>query len=298
MHARRHTARAFLAAALALPLAACGGIVDQIEASDVAIAALIKVPDQQVPDPAHPGQMKTIPGLVTFQLFFGHLDKSKLTSGSDGKQTASAGAFGPNADAQVQLDFMDPVKGATTISVGKTDATGFASKQSSDTERLVYVEGEYTLSIAYSGKTYKLKVTAGKPTQMVEFKDAPDKLIKDWDVSAHPDGFTVTRVGGDADPAKNDIAFVKCAGVTDTSAEYSNFPSTTDPLAFLKLVLDDTEWRAKSFTIPVSTFKATNGYVVALTGVAKGTQDPTGAALFLGSTFLAGVADGGALQTK
>lgn len=291
MYRLQHSMRAFVLVALALSTAACGELVEQIQAEDVAIAALVKTPDQKKPNSS-----EVIPGIVTFQLFFGHLDKSKLVPKVGGGQDALAGAFQANKDALVSLEFTDPVKGPTTINVAAT-GDGIYGATSSLDGRLKFVESEYKLNIAYGGKNHRLLVTPGAPGQIQEFAGSADRLVKDWDVAAHPQGFTVTRVGGSDDPAKNDIAFVTLKNVTDSAVpEYSTLPM--DPLAFLRLVLDDTPHRAKSFTIPQEQFKAANGYVVALTTLKKGESDPNAAALFLGSTFFAGVADGGGVLTK
>ncbi len=277
-------------ALLALPLGACGGLADQLQADDFAVGALIKTPDLTNPQDSS----KTIPGVTSFQLFFGKIDRSKISLGAGGKQVAAEGAFTGVAGAIVKLDFHDPTNGDVEINV-PDKGSGQYQIDSQTAERLTYDQTAYTATIAYSGQTFTLHVTAPAPTDIKELQAAPDRTI----TQTANTPLTITRTDA-AGPGKNPIAFVNLSSVTGTAKvdAWNNVPK--DPFGFLQLVLDDSAWRADSFVIPGDQFQPNSGYVVTLAEMAQGSADTaTGStALFVGSTLLAGVAAGGGVTTK
>lgn len=277
---------AVLCAALALGSAACGGLLEQVSSDEVAIAALIKTPDAK-----NPQTNETVPGKTAFTLFFGQADKSKIIGGE-----ASDGAFKGLAGAKVALSFRDPVNGQVTVNVEEKGEGQYVA-ESTDVNKLAYVEGEYTLNVTWQDRTYRMKVVAPAPIAIEEFKGKTVPVIAEYQPGTP---FTVTRSGGSANAADNDIAFVNLNDLSsgDTAPIFTNMPA--DALGFLKLVLKDTEWRAKSFTIPGNKFEANKEYLVTMTSARRGSgtgPDDGTTALFTGSSFLAGVADAGAIMT-
>ena len=106
--------------------------------------------------------------------------------------------------------------------------------------------------------------------------------------------FTVTRaapLGVSANP----IAFVALSRLTGQTRadEWTNLPK--DPMGFLSFVLADDAWRPDSFTIPGEKFVSGQAYAVTLTSTKEGGGEDGSSPLFIGSTFLAGVASSGAV---
>lgn len=287
------SARHLLAALSALTLSACGGLLEQLQSEEVAIAALIRTPDAK-----NPQTDEVVPGVTTFTLFFGSVDRSKLIPTNGGGQDVEAGAFQGNEGATVTLLFKDA--GGVERSINPQDkGEGQYAIDSTQSQLLTYnANTVYTLTIAYSGKTYRLTVTPPTDTEIAEFKEVDNKVVVD-----HPAGadFTVTRADGDADPSKNPLAFVNLMALSgsEQSQKWSNMPS--DALGFLRLVLADSPWRARQFTIPGDQFAAGSQYLVTLSSMERGTSEGPNdgsAALFPGSSFLAGVADAGGILTE
>lgn len=291
MSARLSFTRTLMVAA-AVSLSACGGLIEQLQSEQVAIAALIRTPDAKNPETE-----EVIPGATSFTLFFGTVDRSKLVP-TTGGQDAQAGAFKGNAGATVTLLFKDA--GGVERSINPQDkGEGQYAIDSTQSQLLTYnAETLYTLNIVHSGKTYRLTVEPPTSAEIAEFKAAENKVVTD-----HPAGapFTVTRADASTDPSKNALAFVNLMELsgTDQSQKWSNMP--TDALGFLRLVLADSPWRARQFTVPGDQFAAGSQYLVTLSSLERGESDgPTdgSAALFPGSSFLAGVADAGGILTE
>lgn len=274
--------------ALSLAAAGCGGLADQLQAENVAIAALIKTPELE-----NPQTHDKVPGIVTFQLFFGQIDKSKISLGTDGKQAAAAGAFTGLAGATVKLDFKDPTRGDTEVNVADK-GEGKYLIDSPTANLLTYNQTDYTANISYGGKVFQLKVAAPLKTDVKEFLAATDGIIKDHDAGAP---LTLTRAVAQG-ATKNPIAFVNLSTVTGAAKAdtWNNLPK--DAMGFLQLALDDSQWRQDAFTIPGNQFQARTGYLATLTAVERGEPVTGSPALFLGSSFLAGVAAGGGVITK
>lgn len=275
-----------------LLVSACGGLLEQLQSEQVAIAALIRTPDAK-----NPQTDEVVPGATSFTLFFGSVDRAQLVPTSGG-QDAKDGAFQGNEGATVTLLFKDA--GGVERSINPQDqGEGRYAIDSTQSQLLTYNANTlYTLNIDYAGKTYRLTVTPPTDTQIAEFAEAPNKVVVD-----HPAGapFTVTRADGDADPSKNPLAFVNLTSLSgaEQAQKWTNMPS--DALGFLRLVLADSPWRARQFTVPGDQFVAGAQYLVTLSSLERGTSDgPTdgSAALFPGSSFLAGVADAGGILTE
>src|SRR5438876_1056475 len=104
---------AILGGLLALATAGCGELADQLQAEDFAVAALIKLSDQE-----NPKTHEVIPGGTSMTVFFGHIDKTKIIpKDSSGKQEAQSGAFTPNTGAKVKLEFVHPADGSQEITI-------------------------------------------------------------------------------------------------------------------------------------------------------------------------------------
>lgn len=264
----------------AIILSACSGLTDQLTANHFAVATLVQIPDQK-----NPSTQETVPGLVTFQLVFGLIDRTKIVG-----PTAGAGAFSGLADAQVKLLFQDPTRGATEINVAHQGA-GIYRIDSQTASQLAYHPIEYVVQIVSGSETHRLKVTAPEQAAIQEFVDAGA-----LPVLTHAAGtpFTVTR----ASPmgvAGNPIAFVALSRLTGNARadEWTNLPK--DPFAFLSFVLADDAWRQDSFTIPGESFASGQAYAVTMTSTKEGGGEDGSSPLFIGSTFLAGVASSGAV---
>jgi len=278
------------ASLLAVFISGCEELLNQIQASNVALATLVSTPDQ--PNPLD--STKTIKGRVGLQVFFGAIDQTKIAGSNPG-----SGAFTPTAGATVTVSYTDPSlpEGQREVSVAVEDkGEGKYFVDSVAKPTLKYVEdAKYTLTIVSGGKTFKMETTAPKKNGIKEFET--NKVIKD-----HPAGtpFTVTRTTTSTNGDPNDIAFVAMGAVSgETSSEaYTNAPK--DPMGMLKLALDPTPYQAPSFTIPGDKFEANNGYLVTLSSFKQNAagSTPSGSdALFISSKFLVGTADAGAIAT-
>lgn len=287
MLSRSMLSRRTLAAVAAAALAGCGDIAEQLQADNFAVAALVKTPDQE-----NPQTKDVIPGVTALTVYFASVDKSKIVSGVTG-ESAQAGALKANTGATVSLDFTGSDNVPVTINIPDKGEGKYAI-DSKEAAKLAYHQTKYTLNISYSGSKYVLAVDASAPAMIKEFKGKAVKVITE-----HPAGqaFTITRDVAQG-PAKNPLAFValSAADGESSSETYSNFPK--DAFGFLQFVLDDTQWRQDSYTIPGTNFAANKPYLAALMSVERGTPTATSAALFVGSSFLAGVADAGGIVTK
>ncbi len=273
------------AAALVLSVAGCDQLLSQLESDHVAVAMLVKVPEQQNPVPG--GQ--PLPGVVRFQLFLGAIQKSAAAAGL--ASGATPGATGL-AGAQVKLLFRDTEQNVDLEVPIPDKGAGAYDLDSLTDARLKLMKTEYTAQIVHGGHTYKLKVTPPEPSDIAEVAAAPLRVIKD-----HPEN-TDLRLTRANIVAENPIAFVNLAQVSPTTKadHWTNAP--TDAMGLLSLALNDGAWRADSFTIPGAKFASGAGYVVTLTSLAQGQVDGSSSALFLGSTFFAGVASGGGVLVK
>jgi hypothetical protein len=259
---------------------ACEELAKSLTAEDFAIATLVNVPEQE--DPA---TKQKVPGLVTFQLFFGRIDKSKITTSLDGSQSAGAGAFTGAAGAQVKLQFTDA--GGVAREINVSDKGGGTYQIDSQTATLLtYAATDYVAQIAFGGRTYRLTVKAPEKAGVAEFATS---AVKEWEAGKE---FAVTRLNAQG-PARNPVAFVDLTPIANGTrgSGWSNAPK--DALAFFQFALADDAWRADAFKIPGAQFQKGNAYAVTLTSLERGGTEPGSPALFLGSVFLAGVASGG-----
>lgn len=279
--------QSLLALALLGLVTACGELAQQLSAEEFAVASLVKVPGQE-----NPATHESVPGVVTFQLFFGTIDKTKIAVGLDGKRTASAGAFRGAPGATVTLLFNDPARGETSINVSDVGGGNYLI-DSQTANLLTYSETDYVAQIAYGGLTYRLQVKAPAAGEIKEFAAQTDRIVHD-----HPAGtdFGITRLK--AAGAQNPIAFVNLSGLSGNARAdaWNNVPK--DAFGFLQLALADDAWRADTFKIPGAQLQPGNAYLVTMTSLERGDVEPGSPALFLGSTFLAGVATGGGVLVK
>lgn len=291
MLSTRSTGRLALAATLAAATFGCQDIADQLNSDMVAMAVLLKTPDVEVPTVQN-GQLgsKTEPGKTELQVYFGRIDKKKITD-SVSKQEAQDGAFLPVTGAIVQLDY----DGCTACPITLAD-DGKGKYTAGQDTALAYKEAKYTLTMKYSGSTYKLEVNAPAPLVIDEFRNVPLRTV--W---GHTPGqaFTMTRYEETA-PQKRPVALAAAKAVDgDELSEPWTSPSL-DALTLLNLLLDDTDYRAKTTSVDGSVFRADATYLLTLAAVERGAQpdDASLDTLFGASSFIAGVADAGLVSTK
>lgn len=275
----------------ALTTVGCGGLFDQLQSSEVALATLLRTPDA-----TNPATEEVIAGETAFTLFFGSVDKGKLVARGESEE-AEDGAFKGNAGAKVTLRYKNAAGADERLDVpdlgeGKYGLT-------SGNSALTYNgESAYVLDIVFEERTYRLRVEPPAKAEIAEFKDLPKRIVEN-----HPAGkdFVVTRAAPAQDVSKNPLAFVNLTGLngTEEADTWSNMPE--DGMGFLRFVLADAPWRQNSFTIPGEHFVKDAQYLVTLSSLARGTSDGPKdgtSALFPGSSFLAGVADAGGVLTE
>jgi hypothetical protein len=264
------------------------GIVDQITANEIAVGVLLQSPAAK--DPRYPTGVKTLPQVTTFNLLFADVNKSAVLNGK-----TSASDVTPIPKATVTLQFHDP-DANKDISINVTDQGagkyGVDSSSSQNGSQLVFKQTQYTATIVWSGKTYKLQVTPPLPVKIKEFEATP--VITNYTAGTD---FTVTR-----DPSTDtNVAFVELASLANNSVNqvYTNAPK--DVVGFINLVVEPSAWKTPSFTIPGSNFQASTPYLVSLATLAQGGSvegDASLTTLSTGSTFLAGTTSGGSIVTK
>jgi len=296
----------------AVVLSGCSGLLDSMNATEAAVALMLHVEAQD--NPLKPGDASArIPEATAFSLCFGQIDRAKLQQATDGKQLAQDGAWTGIKDAVVKLDFTDAAGTAQqiTIPTAASEANalnlpvsfkgdGFYGISSKEAQLLSYnPASDYTVTVSWSGKQYQLKTRPAQPVKIKEFEDHGSKM---WAPYPAGQAFTVTRDPSTDNPVQdNPEAFVLLSETKadgSTSLAYTNAPQT--PQAFTNLMLDDTAYRANSFTIPGDKIVAGRGYAVTITAVAKGfpVEGSANTALFTGSQFLAGTADAGGLKAE
>lgn len=268
--------------AAALALTGCGDFFDQLRAEEVALAALLHTPEMDNPAGGDP-----VPGSTVFTLFFGRVDRSRILPGTGGSESAEDGAFTGIADAEVTLKFTDSGGTERQLEV-KSNGAGRYGLSSEEADLLEYTTEPVTVTIEYAGKTHRLRVTPPEPAAAAEFADQP--VIAD-----HAAGEDLTLTRAEALGSENPLAFVHLQGVAGEGegSSWTNFPS--DGMGFLRLVLDDAQWRTDSFTIPGDQFAAGSGYLATLSAAARGeivTEDGSDP-LFTSSSFLAAAGSGG-----
>lgn len=271
-----------------LTTSACDGLFQQLKSNDVAIATLLKTPDAN-----NPATGELVPGVTSFTLFFGSVDKSKIIPRGDAEE-AEDGAFKGNAGAKVTLHYADANGERRELTI--PDLGGGKYVLNSTDSQLGYSpSARYRVDIEHDGKKYRLDALAPASSKIAEFAE------KDV-VTEHKAGadFTVTRAGN-PDPDTNSLAFVNLMSVSgsEDSESYTNMPS--DGLDFLRLVLADSKWRENAFVVPGEHFEKGAQYLVTLTsverGTSKGPNDGT-EALFPASSFLVGVGAAGGILTE
>lgn len=282
------------------PLAmSCDQLVEQLTASDFAVAVLLSTP--AVPNPKNAGA--TLPGVTTLSVFVGATDTTKIL---DGK--ASADAISPESDATVTVDFTNTTTNMPVQVSVPSKGNGIYAVTSTDSVLVAQAGTAYTVTISRAGKTYKLKATSSVDIPKIkEFEEPAPRLITDYDAAANG-GFTITRDPSLEPTSKNKVAFVAMqaidsnttASATPGGAGITNTNIPTTPFGFLELVLDKSKWQEKTFTIPADKFAAATPYLVSLTAVSEGSNptDTSSSALFAGSNFFIGTADAGGVVTK
>jgi len=299
---RLRTGRTLFAATLAAAAgltAGCEGFINSVQSDFVAMAAIVKTPDVVVPAPTQeaPLATRTEPGKVVFTLFFGEVDKDKIVANE-----AQDGAFTPVAGAVVKLQYTDA--GGAAKDLGATDSGEGKYLLESGASGLTYEsEKDYTAVITHAGKTYRMKVKAPAAIEIHEFKNkSPPKSV-----FAHTPGSAFTLTRDDVQlPAKLPVAFAALQAADGSGANlgfdgdfgWTNVP--TDALPVLKFLLNDSDWRKPTFTVPGDKFAADSDYIVLMAAIDRGgdAAAASDASLFTASSFLAGTADGGLVSTK
>jgi hypothetical protein len=219
-------------------------------------------------------------GAVVATAFFGEID--------GGANPADAGSWSTTglADARVELTWaggsatLTPVPGAAgqyALAGGVTYAPGTA----------------YTFRVEHGGETYSGTVTAPARPVMQDASGAPLPLVQlPIAYDAIPETYVLRRAG-------TSVAFYAVtqlssatAAVDLSAATCTNAPDVADPMAVLRLFLNDDAWRVPSFSLqkaecfpaPAPLF----GYGVLLTSVNKVGGSNMSSNLFLGSGVVAG----------
>lgn len=232
------------------------------------------------PGVSDPSSGVELPGAVVATVFFGEVDK--------GANPADAGSWSTTglAGATVRITWeggsaaLDPVAGAA----GQYALAG----------DLAYQPGTaYTFRVEHDGETYSGTVVAPAKPTMRDDGGAELPLVQPPVTYAQIDDPYVLRRDGDS------VAFYAVTQLSSATAPVdlaaatcTNAPDVSDPLAVLKLFLNDDAWRAPSFSLPKADCFPTPapelGYGLLLTAVNKASGSSLSSNLFLGSGVVAG----------
>jgi len=259
----RNTLGVLAAISLAAVFGGCD-LISEATSNQVMLAQLLQSPEQTVA-----GQ--TVPAGVVTNVFLGTRQSSTDTSPPT-----------PTTGAKVHVEFGDGQ------SVDLPDQ-GDGNYRSTSVE---YVPGD----------TYRFVAVVGSDTFAVSVTAPPSEHIDEF----HPDGgFTVQNpfipVSANADltlhraPANGEetIALTTIVPVSSTGPGQPSFDPPLDANTLLNVVLDPAQYEKPTVTVDgTKAWPACDpaDYLVTVTGLKKG--DAEGSNLFLGSTALAGSADG------
>jgi len=257
--------------ALALALLPGCALCEQLTATRVVTATLIRTPD--MPDPEATDGSR-LPEKVVVQVLLGDL------------QDGLTGAAAPISDAAVRIVF--PLQPEGLEIPLKDEATGTYELDSELEPRVVYLaEQEYRIVIE-DGDERVMKVTlpsddgAGATLD----PDVPEAHARGADfeiVHPDPENLAFATVSRFPNPTNASCVFADPSEIGRIT--YNSAPSDLE--AVKKLIQDDGEWRADPVVIPgEEAFPDCGRYVVALSTMARGQAETSN--LFIGSQFLAG----------
>jgi len=256
---RFHTTVA--AVALVALLSGCN-VLQQLESRKIMAAAVLASPSLAPFTPA---------SVTTAQLFFGE----RQDNVQQPPTALSASSVTLTWDGNSSGVTLTPVAGKA----GWYEATG----------GVTYIEGaHYTFTVVYQGETFSGSVQAPAASAIT---NASNHLFNPGAYDGTK--LTVTR---DVSAGASDAFYAAfhASGATDLASSTCNNAPVNDASVFVQFVLDDSAWKAASFSLPKSPcFPSTGQYVVNLTTVEKSTAVSSN--LFLGSAVLAGTADAAAL---
>ena len=252
--------------------AAFGGcdLISEATSNQIMLAQLIQTPTQQV---GTPGGTQTIAGHVVTNVFLGTRESSTDTSPPT-----------PTTGAKVHVEF------GNGESVDLPEA---GSGNYSATDTVTYTPGNTYRFVAEVGSdTFAVSVTAPPSEHIDEFHPDGGFTVQDpfIPVSANTD-LTLHRAPADG---QQTIALTTVVPVSSTGPGQPNYiDPPLDANTLLNVVLDPTQYEQPTVTVDgTKAWPACDpaDYLVTVTGLKKG--DAEGSNLFLGSTALAGSADG------
>lgn len=265
---------ALLAAVLSFALAGCD-VFERAQNDRVLAGVLLESPGV-----SQPGVGVELSGAAVATVFFGEIDA--------GANPADAGSWSTTglADARVELAWEG---GSATLAPVPGAAGQYALAGGID-----YVPGKpYTFRVQHGGETYSGTVNAPARPVMLDAEGTALPLVQ-WPIAyaAIADPYVIRRAG-------TSVAFYAVTQLSSGSAALdlsaatcTNAPDVADPMAVLRLFLDDDAWRVPSFSLqkaecfpaPAPQF----GYGVLLTAVNKVGGSNMSSNLFLGSGVVAG----------
>jgi hypothetical protein len=275
-----------LAAVLAV-LAGCGTI-EKLQNDKVLAGAVIATPSANVS-----GQ--TVPALVTAQVFFGD-----VPGGVTGAQNVQ-----PLAADSAELVFTPPGGSAVTVPLAAVPGQAGVYEATSLTQpALAYHENvSYAFRVHLAGQTYSGSVTAPAKSELYS-KNASPPPAYGTQLPALPATFDVR--GLSLTPsyplcrATSTLAFVSVSQVTTGGfgQPCSTPGAPTSASDVVRLIFDDSAYKATCFDVPASCFPSTAAgatYLVTLTSLAKSSGSAMSSNLFLGSAVFAGTSDAAAM---
>ncbi|WP_242346591.1 hypothetical protein [Anaeromyxobacter terrae] len=260
-----------------LTLAGCD-VLGRFQNDHVLAGVLIESPGVSQPD-----QGVNLSGAAAATVFFGEVDKG--ANPADAASWRTTGLDG--ATVRITWD-----GGSATLA-----PAGAAGQYALTGGALTYVPGTaYTFRVEYGGETYSGTVTAPARPVLQDESGAPLPVVQAPIAYAQlPDPYVLRRDGTPPVP----VAFYAITelssgtGAVDASAATcTNAPDVTDPMAVLRLFLDDGAWRTPTFSLAkADCFPAPApqyGYGLLLTSVNKVGGTNLSSNLFLGSGVVAG----------
>ncbi|WP_242361008.1 hypothetical protein [Anaeromyxobacter sp. SG17] len=262
--------------AAVLGLAGCD-VFERLQNDRVLAGVLIESPGVSQPD-----QNVNLAGTVAATVFFGEVDKG--ANPADAASWRTTGLDG----ATVRLTWDG---GTATLA-----PAGAAGQYALTGGALAYVPGTaYTFRVEYGGETYSGTVTAPPRPVLQDESGAPLPVVQaPIAYSQLPDPYVLRRDG-------TSVAFYAVTALSSPSgavnasaATCTNAPDVTDPMAVVRLFLDDGAWRTPTFSLAkADCFPAPApqyGYGLLLTSVNKVGGTSLSSNLFLGSGVVAGSA--------
>ncbi len=262
--------------AAVLGLAGCD-VFERLQNDRVLAGVLIESPGVSQPD-----QNVNLAGAVAATVFFGEVDKG--ANPADAASWRTTGLDG----ATVRLTWDG---GTATLA-----PAGAAGQYALTGGALAYAPGTaYTFRVEYGGETYSGTVTAPPRPVLQDESGAPLPVVQaPIAYTQLPDPYVLRRDG-------TSVAFYAVTALSSPSgavnasaATCANAPDVTDPMAVVRLFLDDGAWRTPTFSLAkADCFPAPApqyGYGLLLTSVNKVGGTNLSSNLFLGSGVVAGSA--------